>query len=297
MDPGQSAAHQAGVAAGAVLDDPEGRVALAGRCLSPAASRVDRSYHRALLRFVRWEANRGVLNATTSVPAGSPWWRSVNYDLLAGLYEAHLLSRGAPGSPSGPVVERWLTYLSSPSPDAWFLAHNRAIVDAYAAHQDLALEELDIERFVMNFTLVRLFYAHALVVDRTLALGALAPLAPILGSPRAIERFILVPRMYPVEYPMEGRSVEDLLGGEHWIGRTIDFGVILPRVAQLYAFAADALDAPHVLAFVIDRRPSYGSPAPGSAGVWDADHTDPGRSRPHVATRWARRLFAVRAGG
>jgi hypothetical protein len=297
MDPSQSAAHQAEAATRAVLDDPSGRVALAGRCLSPSASRVERSYHQALLGFVRWEATRGVLNATTSSPAGSRWWRSVNHDLLAGLYEAHLLNRGHPGTPSGPVVERWVSYLSSPSPTGWFLAHNRAIVDAYTAHRHLALEELDIERFVMNFTLVRLFYAHALVADRTLALGALAPLAPLLGSPRAIERFILVPRMYPVEYPMDGRSLEDLLGGEHWIGRTIDFGVIVPRVAQLYAFAADALGAPDVLSYVADGRPSYGPLTSGSAGVWDADHMEPGRSRPHVATRWARRLFAVRAGG
>jgi hypothetical protein len=242
------------------------------------------------MRFLQWEVDRGVLNAVTADPAGSAWWRSVNQDLLSGLVEARFLHQGEAGSPSNPVVEDWLSYLRAPTAGRWFIAHNRSIVQGYVTHQPLAGRELEVERFVMNFTLVRLFYAHALVTDGSLALGHLAPLAPLLGSPRAIEQFIIVPHIYPEEYPMDESSIDDLFHRENWLGQTIDFGVISSRLPALYEFALGALGVPEIANFIDGTGPNYGSFESGPT-AWNLSSD---RLTRRMAIRAARRLFAVK---
>jgi hypothetical protein len=289
--PSQSASVRADEAVRAVLDDPDGRLRLAATCVSSSMSQVERAYHRALMRFLQWEVDRGVLNAVAADPAGSAWWRSINGDLLSGLIEAHFLHQGEAGSPSNRVVKDWLSYFRAPTASRWFLAHNRSIVRGYVAHELLARRELEVERYVMNFTLVRLFYAHALVTDGSLALGHLAPLAPLLGSPRAIERFIIVPHIYPEEYPMDGLSTDDLLYRENWLGQTIDFGVISSRLPALYEFALGALGVPEIADFIDGIGPNYGSFASG-ATAWNLSSD---RLFRRMAIRAAHRLFAVKA--
>jgi hypothetical protein len=47
------------------------------------------------------------------------------------------------------------------------------------------------------------------------------------------------------------------LGLENYAGRLIDYGVMLPRVQALYAFAAADLDEPRLLDLIRDGLPAY----------------------------------------
>ena len=61
------------------------------------------------------------------------------------------------------------------------LAHNASVVGGYLAHRWLAAFETDAERFFMNVVLVRVLYAHALVLDAGLALGRFSFLGRVFG--------------------------------------------------------------------------------------------------------------------
>ena len=94
-----------------------------------------------------------------------------------------LIQRG--GRPSRPSVERWVGFFDAPSAQSWYGAHNASVVAGYLAHSALAALEAPAERFFMNVVLVRVLYAHVLVLDGDLALGRLSFLAWLIGHPRS----------------------------------------------------------------------------------------------------------------
>src|SRR6185295_14632218 len=95
--------HHAGalVAAAAqvadVRDDPAARLALMARVFRGPTGRAPRHlpYRRAALSFMRWQADRGLLDPLDASPPGSPWWRAVNEGLLRDGCETVALLGGA----------------------------------------------------------------------------------------------------------------------------------------------------------------------------------------------------------
>ncbi len=255
-----------------VRDDPAGRSALAALFYRDAGGPL-RRYGSAELSFLRWEAGRGVLAARSATAGGSPWWRAVNERLLRDKVEADLLAAGAPGEPRARSVELWLALLDVPGPAAWYRAHNASIVAAYLEHEPLAAEELPVERFMMNVALLRVLYAHALVAQPRLALGHLAPLGPLLADPRGptVGLFLDLRRSFPSRYPLHmplGRAI----AAERPAARALDYGVIAPRLPELYAFAAAVLEEPRLTALLDDGAPGYAWPHEDRS-VWQSGNT------------------------
>ena len=98
----------------------------------------------------------------------------------------------------------------------------------------------------MNVVLVRVLYAHALVLDGDLALGRLAFLARLIGHPRARgpQALLSMKDVLPDRYPIQTAGIPELIDGENRIGRLMDFGVISARVDGLYASSARELNEP-----------------------------------------------------
>jgi len=68
--------------------------------------------------------------------------------------------------------------------------------------------------------------------------------------------FLQLSRVLPNEYPLRG-SVQSYLRAELRFGRLLDYGVIVPRLQQLYAWSAHELAAPGLLDFVRDGAMTY----------------------------------------
>ena len=87
----------------------------------------------------------------------------------------------------------------------------------------------------MNVVLCRVLYTHTLVTAPRLSLGWLRPLAPLLGDPRLgmTGIFLQLSRILPDEYPLTG-DVDSYLSEELGFGRLLDYGVIVPRLQQIY---------------------------------------------------------------
>jgi hypothetical protein len=207
---------------------------------------------------MRWQAERGVLRAIDGEPPGSRWWRAVNERLLLDGCEAMARSAGLPGEPSSPAIRRWMAFIASPSPRTWYRAHNITIVSAYLENRDLAELEYVAERFFLNVALVRVLYAHALVASPRLSLGRVAPLGPLLGDPRLgmAGAFLSLRPVLPADYPLED-PVETYLRRENRLGRTLDYGVIVPRLQALYEWSARALGIPALLELIRGGSPVY----------------------------------------
>ncbi len=257
--------HAAAMVA-AVRDDPARRLELAAgfydrRAGAAGAPRIG-SYRRAELAFMHWQLRRGVLAAPDAEPPGSPWWRAVNEGLLRDAWEARLLEGREPGTASRPSVVRWLQFLREPSPQAWYLAHNASIVAGYLAHRDLAEREQPLERFFMDVALIRVLYAHSLLTAPRLALGRLAPAGRPLADPRwrGADVFLSLHNILPSRYPLDGLTLREILQAENYLGRLLDYGVILPRAHALYAHAASELDEPRLLEMVRNGWPVYSWP-------------------------------------
>ena len=269
----------------AVRDSPAGRLALLRSSYAPRAGAppLHLRYRRAAVAFMAWQSKRGLLNPLDHERPGSPWWRAMNERLLRDTCEARLRVLGHPGPASSPSAEPSIAFAREPSPHAWYLAHNVTIVRAYLDHRDLAEQENRIERFFINLVLIRLLYAHALVAAPRLALGWLAPVAPWLGDPRRAMTgiFLSVSRVLPDRYPLEG-ELDDYIAGEHTVGRLLDVGVIVPRLAELYRWSADELGIPDVAALVRDATPAY---------AWDPDDAGPWRPRATRLVRVVRRAL------
>jgi hypothetical protein len=267
-----TAEEQAAAMVAAVADDPGLRLELAARCYDRRPGRPGiRSYRRAELAFMRWQLRRGVLAGPHADPPGSPWWRAVNEGLLRDAWQARLLDSGEPGTASRPSVTCWIHFLRQPSPRAWYLAHNASIVAGYLAHHDLAQREQPLERFFMDVALLRVLYAHSLLAAPRLALGHLAPAGRLLADPRwrGADLFLSLHNILPRRYPLDGLTMRQILRAENYLGRLIDYGVILPRAAALYVHAASELNEPRLLTLLRDGRPVYSWPAE-ERYVWTA---------------------------
>ena len=259
----KTAAALAAARVAAARDTPSARLQLA-RSFYDSRPRRDATagYGRSELAFLRFQIDRGVMNAPSAPSPGSPWWRAVSERLLRDTTESGLLIDGYPGPPTGRSVEIWLEFLERPSAGSWYRAHNASVVAGYLEHEPLAADELLAERFFMNVALLRVLYTHALTAKPRLALGRLAPLGRVLGDPRGgmVDRFLSIDRVFPTTYPLDGLDLGSMIDRENELFRAVDYGVIGPRVDDLYAFAADALDEPRVKTMVRDGTPSYAWP-------------------------------------
>jgi hypothetical protein len=244
----------------AVRDDPAGRLALMQRCYYGPFGKAPRHlpYRRAAMSFMRWQLQRGVLAPPFSDRPGSPWWRAVNERILRDGCEAVALSGDLPGPASSRTVDSWMSFADYPTARAWYRAHNGSVVAAYLDQRDLAEAENAAERFFMNVVLCRVLYTHALVAAPRISLGWLRPLAPFLGDPRLgmAGIFLQLSRVLPDEYPLRG-SVQSYLSDELRFGRLLDFGVISPRLQQLFEWSAHELAAPGLIDCVHDGVMTY----------------------------------------
>ncbi len=68
--------------------------------------------------------------------------------------------------------------------------------------------------------------------------------------------FLHLSRVLPHQYPLRG-SVRYYLDAEHGFGRLVDYGVIVPRLQQLYEWSAHELAAPGLVDFVRDGVMTY----------------------------------------
>jgi hypothetical protein len=211
---------------------------------------------------MRWQIRCGVLSPLGGTHPGSPWWRAVNEALLRDTVEADLLFNGAPGQASTGSVGLWLTFLRRPTPQTWYRAHNASIVAGYLRHRDLVSEEGPLERFFMDVALLRVLYAHCLLIKPRLALGRLAMVGNLLGDPRrrAADLFLSLQNVLPDTYPLARTSIETVLADENYLARIMDYGIIAPRIAQLYRAAADDLDEPRIMELCTDEYPVYAWP-------------------------------------
>ena len=247
----------------AVRDDPAARLALMARLFRGPTGRAPRHrpFRRAPLSFMRWQAQRGVLNPLDASPRGSVWWRAMNERLLRDGCEAVALLGGLAGEPSSQPVRFWLEFSASPTGRNWYRAHNASVVGGFLEHRNLAEAEGASERFFMNVALARVLYAHALVGAPRLSLGWLAPLGRLLGDPRlgVAGVFLSLRRVLPNRYPLE-LDVESYIAEEQRLGRVLDYAVIVPRLQRLYEWSAEDLDEPRLLELVRDGDPIYAWP-------------------------------------
>jgi hypothetical protein len=208
--------------------------------------------------FIRWQINRGVLAPLNADPPGSPWWRAVNERLLRDGCEAVARSGGLGGTPSSHAVEQWMSFVSDPTARTWYQAHNASIISAYLDHRDLADAESRPERFFLNVVLLRVLYAHALVAAPRLALGRLSLLGPILGDPRLWIPgvFVSLSRVLPDRYPL-GDEVAAYVAAERNLGQILDYGLVRPRLQQLYEWSAKQLAEPALLECIREGSPVY----------------------------------------
>jgi hypothetical protein len=257
-----------------VRDDPAARLALMARVFRGPTGRAPRHlpYRRAALSFMRWQADRGLLDPLDASPPGSPWWRAVNEGLLRDGCETVALLGGAAGTPSSPAVELWLRFAARPAGRNWYRAHNASIVAGYLEHRDLAEAEGAPERFFMNVVLLRVLYAHALAAAPRLALGRFAALGRLLGDPRLgmAGVFLSLSAVLPNRYPL-ALDVERYIADEQRLGRMLDYAVIAPRLQSLYAWSAQELAEPRVLGLIRNGNPIYAWPFE-ERHVWRRPH-------------------------
>ena len=261
-------------------DDPAARLALMARLFRGPTGRAPRHlpFRRAALSFMRWQAQRGLLNPLDAAPPGSVWWRAMNERLLRHGCEALALFGGLRGGPSSQAVGLWLEFIATPTPSCWYRAHNASIVSGYLEHEALAHDENAPERFFMNVALVRVLYAHALVAAPRLALGRFGSLARFLGDPRlgVAGAFLSLRRVIPNDYPLT-REVEWYIADEQRLGRVLDYALIAPRLQRLYEWSAEELGEPRLRGLVRDGSPIYAWPYE-QRQVWRTEHLPfPGR--------------------
>jgi hypothetical protein len=283
----RSAAHYAANQVATVRNHPAQRLAMLHALYQtqPGLPQAQLPYRRAALAFMGWQLHRGLLNPAHAPTPGSPWWREVNERLLRDTAEARARRLGGDGPISSPPVALWETFIRQPSANNWYRAHNATIVTAYLDHQQLAENESEVERFFINLVLVRVLYAHALVVAPRLALGRLAPVAPLLGDPRLglTGLFLSLSRVLPDRYPLRD-NLEGYVEQEHRIGRLLDLGVIQPRLNALYQWSATELKIPQLRHLIRSGVPAYAT-----------DNTDrsPWNLTPNLTVRLARRGLAA----
>jgi hypothetical protein len=266
-----SAAEYALDQVGRVRDDPGARLVSLRRLYEgPEGDDGSRlPFERAARAFMAWQARRGLLWPEGAPLPGSPWWRAVNERLLRDGWEARGRATGRGGPASSSSVLPWGSFIRSPSARTWYRAHNASIVAACLEHRALAEVEGRTERFFINVTLLRVLYAHALVAAPRLALGWLAPLAPLMGDPRLgmTGIFLSISRVVPDRYPL-GDDLETFIADEHTFGLVLDRGVIGPRLGALYAWSARELGQPALAGLLVGGTPAYAWPPDDDAAWW-----------------------------
>jgi hypothetical protein len=95
-----------------------------------------------------------------------------------------------------------------------------------------------------------------------MALGRFAPASRLLADPRwrGADAFMSLRNILPVRYPLDGVTIQEILDAENYLGRLIDYGVIMPRIRALYAHAASVLTEPRLLELLRDGCPVYAWP-------------------------------------
>jgi deazaflavin-dependent oxidoreductase (nitroreductase family) len=201
----------------------------------------------------------------------------VNERILRDGCEAVAFSGNLAGPVSSPTIDHWMAFVDDPTARAWYRAHNGSVVAGYLEHRDLAEAENAAERFFMNVVLCRVLFTHALVAAPRLSLGWLRPLAPLLGDPRLgmTGIFLSLSRVLPAEYPLRD-GVSTYLERELGFGRLVDYGVIVPRLQQLYEWSAQELGAPALLDYVRDGALTY---------AWSYEERDVWRAPDSVLVR------------
>ena len=126
----------------------------------------------------------------------------------------------------------------------------------------------------MDVALLRVLYAHCLLIRPRLALGRLAPIGGLLGDPRrrAADLFLSLQNVLPNSYPLAQASIGTVLADENYLGRIMDYGIIAPRIGQLYRYAADDLDEPRIVELCTDQYPVYAWPYE-ERWVWRTDRS------------------------
>jgi hypothetical protein len=285
VDTRRSAAAWADAQIAAVRDDPSARIALVERAYHGPFGKAPRHlpFRRAAMSFMRWQRRRGVLEPPASERPGSPWWRAVNERLLRDGCEAVALSGDVAGPPSSQTVHYWMSFADYPTARSWYRAHNASVVAAYLDHRELAEPENAAERFFMNVVLCRVLYAHALVAAPRISLGWLRPLAPALGDPRLgmTGIFLQLSRVVPDQYPLLD-DVDSYVSDELGFGRLLDFGLIVPRLQQLYEWSAHELAAPGLLDCARDGALTY---------AWPFEDRDVWTSKRSVTVKMVRRAL------
>ncbi|MBD0366040.1 MAG: NAD(P)-binding protein [Flavisolibacter sp.] len=219
-------------------------------------------YGASELAFIRWEINRGVLNPLhhPTLP-GSEWWRWVNWHFLYhGTLAMLLFENGVtPEAVAGPS-RLWLEYMNHPSPQSWYAAHNGSIVHGYYNSTNFALKESDTEQLFIRQVLVRLLYAHSMVMGEKWSFGILGE---FLANPRdrSVEDLVHIPDFYPDHYPL---SATDVLKIEYkefclmdWMVKLFDKDIIGPHITQIFNLVGDWIRFPPINYFVANHQVIY----------------------------------------
>ncbi len=250
-----TAAAQADADVAAVADDPAGRLAMATDFYRDCGGPEFR-YERAPLAFMHWEVRRGVLAPVAA--GGSAWWRAVNGRLLRDADEARLIVAAGDTAPgSNAAVERWLTFVRSPSRASWYAAHNTSIAMGYIDNVALAHDEVVLEQLLMSNTITRVLFAEALEDGHRLDLGVVARVGRWLGDPRTpgVASFVDVPDFYPDHYPLtpedDRRLTHRVVSLEDLLAAAIDDDVVAPLVPRVFADAAQRLALADLERFVV----------------------------------------------
>ena len=114
----------------------------------------------------------------------------------------------------------------------------------------------------MNVVLCRVLFTHSARRHAAVRRSSwLRPLAPLLGDPRLgmTGIFLSLSRVLPAEYPLRD-GVATYLDIELGFGRLLDYGVIGPRLQQVYEWSAHELDAPGLLECVREGALTYAWP-------------------------------------
>jgi hypothetical protein len=251
--------RQASEAVKAVVDEPDGRIALRHRFYQRFGFGTEGSpgFGSAELAFISWLADRGALNPLTGVSPGSPWWRALNEDYLVTSELAGLIA-GEQVPPESLTFElrQWLEYLREPCARTWYRAHNACVVRAMLRHAELATREPPLEQRFINVAVSRLLYAQAMAEGVPLMFGGVGRR---LVDPRfpLVDLLLSTPFFYPRRYPiteaelLQATTAVPARGSVRMLGLARLFDrVVSLQLPALYRQAAFWLQTPELVLMV-----------------------------------------------
>lgn len=216
-------------------DDPEGRLRRRESFYARwGGARRGPGYGASELAFMRWEIDRGLLNAPSHpTRPGSPYWRATNAG-IARDSEIAALARELGAALPGERWAPWTEYLARPSPRRWYRAHTTSLVRAMAEHADDGARESPEERRFINAALYRVLDAEVLVMG-----GALGLVGRVLADPRlpgvrlATSAAWLYPRVYPL--PAGARPGRGAWRRVEWFARRfVEDRAAIDELVRLY---------------------------------------------------------------